>query len=69
MMPALAMIGEHFDDPTARDLAMRTTAQHARQLGFERAELRDFFVDLGEPRPREAVGLMTRLLRMVLQRQ
>jgi len=55
---ALAVVGQHFDDPAIADPAVAAFLDHAGQLAAQRRQAGDAAVDLGQVVARDAVGLM-----------
>ena len=55
---ALAVVGQHFDDPAIANPAVPAFLHHARQLAAQRREAGDAAVDLGQVVARDAVGLV-----------
>ena len=64
---ALAVVGEHLDNPALHDAAVTASLDHGLQLGLKRGQAGDALLHLNQARPRNDVGGHTRLIRIVLQ--
>ncbi len=66
---AEAVVGQHLDHATIFDLPVSALADHALHLCAQCGQTGDLEFDIGEMRPRDPVGLLTRLVRIVAEGQ
>ena len=64
---ALAMVGEHLNDPTSGDVAVAASVHHQFQLGFEGRKAANALFNLGKAGPGDQVGGLARLARAILK--